>query len=269
MVTGASSGMGFETALALATPDAHVILACRDRDRGEDALRRIRAHSAGASVELLLADLSSQRSIRELADRFRTRHDRLHVLVNNAGVGQRRRRLSADGLETTFAVNHMGYFLLTLLLLKALRASAPARIVNVASEVHRRGRIDFGDLQLERGYSQYRAYANSKLANMLFTYELARRLADSGVAANCLHPGMVATEIWREAPWLARKLLRLVLKSPAAGAATAIYVAGAPQVAGVSGKYFVDRKQAESSAASRDAELARRLWQASERLVAS
>jgi NAD(P)-dependent dehydrogenase (short-subunit alcohol dehydrogenase family) len=192
----------------------------------------------------------------------------LHVLVNNAGVGLRSRQVSADGLEMTFAVNHMGYFLPTVLLLDTLRAAAPARVVNVASELHRRGRLDFEDLQLERGYSQYRAYANSKLANVLFTYALARRIAGSGVTANCLHPGMVATRIWREAPWVMRKLLPLLLKSPAAGARTAIQLAASRRVEGLSGRYFIDGKEAQSSPASRDAALADRLWRVSEQSIA-
>jgi len=266
MVTGANTGMGLQTAMALALAGAHVVLVCRDRDRGEDALRQVRAKTGNSGSELILADLSSQRSIRELSDSFLARHARLHILVNNAGLGLKKRHVSADGLEMTFAVNHMAYFLLTILLLGTLRASSPARIVNVSSAAHRHGRIDFGNLQLERGYSQFKSYSNSKLANVLFTYELARRLAGSKVSANCLHPGYVATDIWRDTPWVVQTILPLLLRSPAAGAATSIYLATSPEVEGLSGRYFVDRKETRSSAASHDEGVAARLWDVSCRL---
>lgn len=267
LITGANSGIGRETALALARMGAHVVLLCRDRRRGEEATRAIRARSGNPSVELMLADLSSQRAIREVADEFRARHPRLHVLVNNAAVALRKRRTTVDGLEMTFAVNHLGYFLLTGLLVDRLEAGAPARIVNVSSAAHKEGRIDFGDLQAEREYRGFQVYCNTKLANVLFTYELARRLKGTGVTANCLHPGVVATKIYGKYRWLWGLFAPLLLKSAEVGAATPIHLASAPEVEHISGKYFVDKRDVPSCPASYDEALARRLWEVSAQLV--
>src|ERR1044072_1503309 len=197
MVTGANSGIGLVTARALADRGATVVMVCRDRKRGEAALTEIKARSAGGAVELMLCDLASQKSIREFAEEFKRTHDRLDVLVNNAGVYLRNRKVLEGNLETTFAVNHLAYFLLTNLLLDVITRSAPARIVNVASGAHTYGRIDFDNLQGEKNYSGVRAYANSKLANILFTHELSRHSSSTRVTANCLHPGAVATSIFR------------------------------------------------------------------------
>ena len=189
LITGATSGIGKATAMGLANMGASVVMVGRDRGRGEAALAEIKEKSANASVDLLLADLSSQEEVRRLADEFKEAYPRLDVLINNAGVFRSERITTADGLEMTFAVNHLAYFLLTNLLLDVLKASAPSRIVNVSSGDHRNGTIDFDDLQGEKGYKGAKAYSQSKLANVLFTYELARRLEGTGVSANCLHPG--------------------------------------------------------------------------------
>ena len=193
LITGATSGIGKATAMGLADMGASVVMVGRDRGRGEAALAEIKEKSANASVDLMLADLSSQEEIRRLADEFKEAYPRLDVLVNNAGVIRSRRTTTADRLQTTFAVNHLAYFLLTNLLLGVLKASAPSRIVNVASEEQRNGTIDFDDLQGKKQYKTGKAYGQSKLANVLFTYELARRLEGTGVSANCLHPGVVWT----------------------------------------------------------------------------
>lgn len=275
LVTGANSGIGYETALALAEQGATVVMICRNQERGEAARSKIVAKTGNQAVDLLVADLSSQKSIRTVAAEFQRRYDALHVLVNNAGAAFRSRSESVDGLEITFALNHMGYFLLTNLLLDLLKASAPARIVNVASAAHLNAELDFDNLQLTKGYSLFKAYANSKLANILFTYELDRRLDGknpSGVTVNALHPGVVGTGIWGSAIPLLRPIFSLVgrftMRSPEEGAATAIYLATSAEVGSVSGKYFVDCEPARSSKASQDEEVAQRLWEVSEGLVA-
>jgi retinol dehydrogenase 14 len=267
LITGANSGIGRQTAIELARLGATLVIVCRNRERGEPALREIREQSGNESVELMLADFSSQDAIRELARAYEQTHQRLHVLVNNAGVILRKRHLTVDGLEATFAINHLAYFLLTNLLLPLIRKSAPARIVNVASAVHASGMVDFDDLQSERNYGSMRAYGQSKLGNVLFTYELARRLEGSGVTANCLHPGVIATGIARDFPAAIRGPVRVFSRSVGKGAETSIHLAASPEVEGVSGKYFVDKKQVESSESSRDREIAHRLWQVSEDLT--
>jgi NAD(P)-dependent dehydrogenase (short-subunit alcohol dehydrogenase family) len=228
--------------------------------------------AAAGRADLELADLSSQAEIRALAARLQDRLQRLDVLVNNAGSIIPERRLTADGLEATFATNHLGYFLLTSLLLDTLKASAPSRIVNVASDAHRRGHIDLDDLQADKSYRPFRAYSDSKLANVLFTYELARRLAGTGVTANSLHPGVVRTGFGREYRGVMKLVWRiggLFMISAVQGARTIVYLASSPDVAGVTGEYFARCRPVTSSTASRDAELARRLWEASEKLTAA
>jgi NAD(P)-dependent dehydrogenase (short-subunit alcohol dehydrogenase family) len=269
VVTGASGGIGRETARALVGRGARVVLVCRDRAKGEAA--RAELGAGGGEVDLELCDLSSQTEIRDLAGRLERGHPRLDVLVNNAGLILPARTTTADGLETTFATNHLGYFLLTTLLLDLLRASAPARVVNVASEAHRGAALDFDDLQAERSYSAWTAYGRSKLANVYFTYELAERLRGSGVTANCLHPGVVASGFGRGEPgpmrWIVT-LARPFMTNEAKGAATSIYLASSPEVEGVTGKYFVRQREKRSSAVSYDVAARRRLWEASEALTA-
>lgn len=270
LVTGSSSGIGKETALGLARLGATVVMVCRDRARGEAARYEIASAGGGATVDLLLADLSSQAAIHSLAEELTSRYPRIDVLVNNAGALNTARRLTDDGIEMTFAVNHLAYFLLTNLLLDTLKASAPARIVNVASDSHTNAHINFDDLQGARRYRGMQAYGQSKLANILFTYELARRLQGSGVTANCLHPGVVATGFGHNNGRLISLGFRLIapfVTKPDEGAKTSIYLASSPQVDGVSGKYFVKCKETRSSAASYDEAAARRLWDLSAELT--
>jgi NAD(P)-dependent dehydrogenase (short-subunit alcohol dehydrogenase family) len=269
IVTGATSGIGEQIARGLLREGASVAVVGRSRERGEAALARLRGVGSG-SAELLLADLSLQAEVRRLAAQLLERYARIHVLVNNAGIVNLRRELTADGLEATFAVNHLAYFQLTLLLLERLRASAPARIVNVASDAHRFGALDFADLQNERGYRSMRVYGQSKTANILFTRELARRLEGTGVSVNCLHPGAVATRLGQQNGAVAKLLTRALsvfFRTPAKGAETAIWLAAAPEPAGVSGRYFQDRRAREPSPHARDDAAAARLFAESARLT--
>jgi NAD(P)-dependent dehydrogenase (short-subunit alcohol dehydrogenase family) len=271
LVTGATSGVGRAAALALARLGASVVLVGRSRERGERALAEIREQSGNDDVALMLADLASQAQIRRLAREFLASGRPLHVLLNNAGVVNLRRRETPDGLEETFAVNHLAYFLLTQLLLPRLRECAPARIVNVASDAHAGagGRLDFEDLQSRR-YSLMRVYAKSKLANILFTRELARRLEGTGVTANAMHPGFVGSNFARNNGVLARAVmtcLRPFARTPEKGAETAVFLCASPAVEGVSGEYYFDcRPHAPRAFAQRD-EDARRLWEVSERMT--
>jgi NAD(P)-dependent dehydrogenase (short-subunit alcohol dehydrogenase family) len=276
LVTGATSGIGQETALGLAREGARVLIVGRDPARGEAARAEIAKRSGNDRIELLLADLASLREIARLAGEVRTRCPALHVLVNNAGVVNQRRVLTVDGFESTFAVNHLAYFALTLQLLDLLRASAPARIVSVASDAHRFGSIDWDDLQSERRYqglpvvSGMRVYGTSKLMNILFTRELARRLEGSGVTANSLHPGAVATRLGVDGSAASRiitPLLRPFMLSPAEGAKTSIHLAASPDVTGISGGYFTKMREARCSRPARDVDAARRLWQVSAELT--
>jgi len=270
MITGASSGIGRATALELAGMGATLVLLCRDRQRGEATMAEIGAQTGNRELTLLLADLGVQQEIRRVAAEFLATDRPLHVLVNNAGVVNLQRTLTADGLETTFAVNHLGYFLLTNLLLERLRRSAPARIVNVASDAHKFGALDFDDLGNERRYRSMRVYGQSKLANILFTAELARRCAGSGVTVNSLHPGTVATGLGKNNGAWARALIALLrpfFRTPSNGAATSVYLASSPDVEGVSGKYFANCREKRPSRAAQDADAARRLWEVSARMT--
>lgn len=270
VITGGNSGIGLEAAVAIASAGASVWIVSRDERRGRDAVATIRSRGGNPAVELLVADLSSQAAIHALADRIATDVERIDVLVNNAGLTVGERILTVDGLETTFAVNHLAYFLLTGRLVELLKKNAPCRIVSVASQAHLRGTMNWDDLQGERSYSGWSAYCQSKLANVLFTVELARRLEGSGVTANCLHPGVVATNFANKGPAFIRwvfKLLRPVLTTPADGAKTSVYLATSDNVSHVSGKYFDKCKEAATSTEARSAENARRLWDVSERLT--
>ncbi|MHB8875522.1 MAG: SDR family oxidoreductase [Myxococcaceae bacterium] len=271
LVTGATSGLGKETALALSQRGATVVCVARDPDRGEDAVRELRGRTGNERVELMLADLSAQRSIRALAEQFKRTHSKLHVLVNSAGVINPERRLTEDGIEETFAVNHLGYFLLTELLLDVLKASAPARIVNVASEAERTARLDLADLEASRGYGPFRSYAQSKLANMMFTYELARRLTATGVTVNAVHPGMVASRFGSRLKGLTgavmNRALRRFMLSPAQGAETIVYLACSPEVEGHTGEYWSRKRPIRSSRESYDPKERQRLWEVSEKMT--
>ncbi len=270
LITGASSGVGAATALGLARLGASVIITGRDRDRCDQVKRRIESVASAGSVCLLTADFMSQRSVRDLVARVLDTHEALHVLINNAGIIATQRRLTEDGVESTFAVNHLAPFLLTNLLLDTLRRSAPSRIITVSSDMHAGRRIDFDDLGRAKAYHAYRVYGESKLANVLFTYELAHRLNGTGVTANCLHPGVVRTNITRDMATPLRLLMKtfgFLLRSPLRGAATSIYLASSPEVEGVTGKYFVNCTGRPSSAESHDAAAAKRLWDISEAMT--
>ena len=268
MVTGATSGIGKATAAALARLGAQVVLVGRDRGRGEAAAAELLA-AAGASPRLEIADLASMEQVRALAVRLGTL-GRIDVLVNNAGLMAGQRRVTADGFDEVFAVNHLAPFLLTSLLLSKLTADPPARVITVTSDAHAAARLDLDDPQLKHGWESWRAYANSKLANILFTREFARRLKGTGVTANCAHPGMVRTRFGREArlPMRAGVMLaRPFMLSPQRGADTIIYLATSPEVAGETGGYYVKRQRREPSQAARDDATARRLWQLSEEMT--
>jgi retinol dehydrogenase-14 len=270
LVTGGNSGIGLETAVALARAGAHVGIVSRSAAKGAVAAADVTRRSGQGGVSLFVADLSSQAEIRRLADEVLATFPRLDVLVNNAGAIHGERSTTVDGIETTLAVNHLAYFLLTHLLLDRLTASAPSRVVNVASEAHRRASLDFEDLQGERAYGGWRAYCQSKLANIVFTYELARRLEGRGVTANCLHPGVVATNFGTSGSAPVRVLFTLIrpfLRSPAKGAATTIHLSASKDVEGVTGRYFVDEREAPSSPASYEREAWGRLWMVSEALT--
>ena len=270
LVTGGTGGIGRATALGLATIGAHLAIAGRDRGRTEGAAREIRA-AGGGQVDVFVADLSSQSEVRRLADEVLRSLSRIDVLVNNVGGYWNTRHVTPDGLERTFALNHLAPFLLTNLLLDQLLQSTPARVVTVSSNAQAMGRIDFDDLQGERSYSGARAYDQSKLANVLFTYELARRLRASAVTANALHPGVVSTSFGAEDPSGVQRLIvpfmRPFMKAPARGAATSIHVASAPDLEKVTGRYFANSKTKRSSKRSHDEAAAARLWQVSADLV--
>ena len=270
LVTGGTAGIGKATALGLAAMGAHLAITGRDRGRAEDAAREIRA-AGGGQVDVFVADLSSQSEVRRLADEALQRLSRIDVLVNNAGGYWNTRHITADGLERTFALNYLAPFLLTSLLLGRLKQSAPARVVTVSSNMQAIGRIDFDDLQGERSYSGARAYNQSKLANVLFTYELASRLQAASVTANALHPGVVSTSFGAEDPSGVQRLftpfMRPFMKTPAQGAATSVHLASAPDLEQMTGFYFANSKPRKSAKRSYDKAAAARLWHVSTDLV--
>jgi retinol dehydrogenase 14 len=271
LVTGATGGICQATAIGLARLGARVGITGRDLARTEAAAADIRAAANNAAVDAFAADLSSQSDVRRLAAEVLDRYARLDVLVNNVGGFWAHRHVTADGLEHTLALNHLAPFLLTMLLLDRLKACAPARIVTVASGAHTAGRLDFENLQGEQKYSGQRAYNASKLANVMFTYQLARRLHGSGVTATVLHPGVVRTAFGAEDQaaffTIMSPLIRPFLKTAAQGAATSIYLASSPQVEGLTGRYFANSKSRDSSKASYDTTAAGRLWQVSTELA--
>ena len=271
LVTGATNGIGRASAAALARRGAKVFITARDAQRAEET-RAALARETGADVRVLLGDLGSQADVRRIAAEFLATGESLHILLNNAGVMNLARTETRDGIETTFAVNHLAYFLLTNLLLERIRESAPARIVNVASDAHRMGgALDFDDLGSARRYSAMAVYGRSKLANILFTRELAKRLAGSGVTVNCLHPGVVRTGLGQQndAPILKflTNLARPFFRSPERGAETSIVACTAPELAGVTGRYFSNSREEEPHAHARDDVAASRLWDVSAKLV--
>jgi retinol dehydrogenase 14 len=271
LITGATSGIGLEASVMLARLGMRVVMVGRNPGKITTRLEEVRGRSGSSMVESFLCDLASQAQVRSLARSFLEKFDRLDVLVNNAGTVYTRRTLTKDGVEATFAVNYLSVFLLTNLLLDALKASAPSRVANVSSSGHYAGTIDFDDLGYAHGYGIMRAYSRSKVAEVLFTRELARRLRGTSVTVNALHPGTVATSIWDRAPAFTRPFFaiakRLAMISPAEGAKTIVYLATSPDVATVSGLYFEKNQPKAPSRLGQDDGIARRLWEESARLV--
>ena len=270
MVTGATSGIGEATAFALAKQGADVVVVGRNPRKGADTVSKIKSKTGNSSVKFMLADLSSQKDIHRLAEQFKSNYQRLDVLVNNAGGKFLSRQETVDGYEMTFALNHLAYFLLTNLLNESLKASGKARIINVSSGAHSGClKINFDDLQFKKGYIGKKAYEHSKLANILFTYELARRLKGTGIIVNAVHPGGVITNFCKNNGWVSwakhvvAHLLARNLVGPTEGAKTSVYLATSPDVEGVSGRYFSNLKETHSSNASYDEDAARRLWDVS------
>jgi NAD(P)-dependent dehydrogenase (short-subunit alcohol dehydrogenase family) len=273
LVTGGTSGIGKATAEALARMGATVVIVGRNPQRTAEVVQELRTSSGNQRVESLLADLSSQQSIHRLAEEFKQNYAQLHILINNAGATYPERQLSVDGIELTFALNHMAYFTLTNLLLDTLKASAPARIVNVSSGLYRMARIDFANLQGERSYSQFAAYGISKLENLLFMHELAGRLKGTGVTINALNPRIVNTPMQQKnkdsglIARIASVVLPMIGRTPEKGAETSVYLASSPEVEGLTGRYFVDCKEVGMLAHATDSATAARLWEVSESLA--
>ena len=270
LITGVTSGIGQAAALALAQMGATVAIVGRSEERCQSTVAHIQRETNNFHVDYLLADLSAQAQIHQMAEEFKSRYQHLDVLVNNAAAIFFLHQVSADGIEMNFALNHLAYFLLTNLLLDTLKANAPARIVNVASNSHYGQHLDFDNLQLKRGYNPMRAYGRSKLCNLYFTYELARRLEGTGVTVNAMHPGFVHTNMGANNGWLVRLFLPLVHRNsltPEQGASTAVYLSSSPDVEGVTGKFFVRKRERASDPVSHDEAAARRLWEVSEEMT--
>lgn len=270
LITGGTNGIGLETARALAKMGAKVVIVGRNPAKTEDTVAQLKQSTGSQHIDYLIADLSLMAQVRQLADDFKARYDRLDVLLNNAGAMFTNRQLTSEGLEMTFALNHLSYFMLTNLLLDILVDTAPARIINVSSDAHRIGELDFDNLQGEKSWHAFKIYGASKLMNILFTKELAHRLENTGVTANALHPGMVSTSFGRNngAIWnFIFMLTRPFSKSPADGAKTSVYVASAPELTTVSGQYFDDAQLKQPSKAAYDVEAQQRLWTISEEIT--
>jgi NAD(P)-dependent dehydrogenase (short-subunit alcohol dehydrogenase family) len=269
LITGGNSGIGKATALGMAKLGANVVIVSRSKEKGEAALAEIIVNSGNRNIELMLADMSSQDSIHRLASDFKVGHEKLHLLVNNAGVYLTRRITTLDGLESTFATNHLGPFLLTNLLLDLLKTSAPSRVINVTSDAHNGAQVNFEDLQGEKRFSGWLAYGQSKLAMILFTHELAKKLDGTGVTVNSAHPGVVRTNFANNNGLVTFgfRLLRPFFISPGTAAKRILYVATSSDLEGVTGKYFTKMHEARSSQESYDNDSAERLWQISEQLT--
>lgn len=270
LITGGTNGIGKSTAQALAGMGATVVIVGRNVPKTARVVEEIRAASSNDKVDSLLADLSSQQEVRRLVDQFKSKYSQLHVLLNNAGAAFMKRQLSVDGIEMTFALNHLAYFLLTDLLLDTLQASAPARIINVSSGAHTSGKIEFDNLQGERTYG-FAAYPNAKLATILYTVELARRLDGTGISVNAVHPGLTATGFGKNNGKVMAALVSifapLFMRTPAKGAETLIYLASSPSVEGITGKYFYDSREASPALQATDIAVARKLWNVSAEMV--
>ena len=269
VITGANSGIGFETTKALAKKGAYMVMVCRNEDKAEEARQQIIDETSNPGIDIVLCDFAIQSEIRKAAEHIKSNYDKIDVLINNHGYLASEREETVEGLEKTFAVNHIGYFLFTNLLLDHIKSSDYGRIISVASEAHRTGDFDPENLQLSEGFQPWKAYGNSKLFNILFTKELAHRLSDSHVTANCLHPGVVATNFAQSGSWIMKTFFnigKLFFISPKKGAQTSIYLASSPEVENVNGAYFKNKKAATPSKTARDAEAASELWKMSEKL---
>ena len=261
MITGANSGIGKETAKELARMGAQVVMVCRNKEKGESARSEIMNETGNNKIDLLLCDLSYSDQIRNLATKFKTKYRKLHVLINNAGVMLSNRMMTKEGIEMNFAVNYLAPFLLTCSLLNVLKESAPSRIINISSAAHRMAMLDFEDLQSENiKYKLFKVYGRSKLALMLFTYELSRRLEGTGVTVNAIHPGLVNTNLGRDQSKFSQWFAKLFFMSPLKGAETSIYLASSPDVEGITGKYWIKKEQRDSSENSYNEEDAKKLW---------
>ncbi len=269
IITGANSGIGFETTKALAQKGAYVVMVCRNEEKAEAAKEQIIKETGHSGLEIVLCDFAIQAEIVEASKRIKQKFDKIDVLINNHGFLASERNETVDGLEETFAVNHIGYFLFTNLLLDHIKAAENARIINVASEAHRAGEFDPDNLQLQEGFKPFKAYGNSKLFNILFTKELAHRLVDTDVTVNCLHPGVVASNFGQSGSWLMSFLYTIgkpFMRSNKKGAETQIYLATSDEVENTSGAYFKDKKKTNPSRIARDADAAKKLWEISEDL---
>ncbi len=266
LITGGNSGIGKATATGIAKMGATVIIACRSKERGEQAIAEIKKTSGNNNVELLLVDLASQKSVRNAAEEFKSRYNQLHVLINNAAVFLSKREETEDGLEKTFATNYLSHFLLTHLLLDTLKASAPSRIINVASK-HMGIKINFDDLQTKQNYSFMKAVGPTKLGLIMFTEALAKKLEDTGVTVNALHPGLAKSNILNDVPRFVRFIFSLMSTSPEKCAETSVYLATAPEVEKVSGKYFEKKKEIIPGANARNENEIKQLWDTSLKLA--
>jgi NAD(P)-dependent dehydrogenase (short-subunit alcohol dehydrogenase family) len=267
-ITGGTSGIGKETALELARLGAIIVLPVRNLELAEKVKQEIIEKTGNTNIDIMPCDMVSFVSIMSFAKAFIAKYDRLHILVNNAGIMERSRKVSRDGIELVFAVNHLAPFLLTTLLLETIKASAPSRIVNVASEAHKGGNLDFNDIEMKKQFNGWKAYSQSKLANILFTRKLSSMLIGTGVTANSLHPGVVATNIFTMIPPFLRPITKMFMLTPAQGAETTIYLASSPEVENITGEYFNKKKVALTSAKAQSADLADRLWKVSEQYIA-
>jgi NAD(P)-dependent dehydrogenase (short-subunit alcohol dehydrogenase family) len=271
LITGASSGIGKATALALAKMGAHIIAICRNKEQGEDLCNEIRKTTGNTGTDFLIADLADLKTVSLAAQEFKKRFNRLDVLINNAGVLYMQRSETRDGHESHFGINYLSHFLLTRLLLEELKNSSSARIINVSSDGHEWGKLNFDNLELKRGFQPLMAYGNSKLAQIYFTYELANRLKSTHITVNALHPGVVATGVGRT-NFLTNAFFQVFgkpfLLTPEKGAATSIFLASEPKVEGISGKYFIKCRSANSSSISYDTQIAQKLWAISEKMIA-
>ncbi len=269
MITGANSGIGKETARALANLGAIVILVCRNKEKGMKVLGELKKDTESQTIELMIADLEKPQSLHDLSNKFQQKYDNLDILINNAGLIIHKRELTEQGYERTIAINHLGHFLLTGLLLNSLKKSKAARIINVPSTAHFMGKIDFEDLMGEKKYTQFGAYGNSKLANILFTYELSKKLSNIGISVNALHPGVARSGFGKE--WFGTKIFYNLFFpftiSAKKGAKTSVYLASSPDVEGITGKYFSKCKPKKSSKLSYDEDSQKKLWKISEELT--